>query len=541
MRKLIKKPIFIFWIILLLIAIIFLATKGLSFGVDFSGGTAFQIVLEHPVSSDQLNQVKQIIEKRIDKFGSKDAKVTPSGSQYILAQFAESDSEEVTKIKDTILRQGNFEAVLNSEVLFSGNDIKTIFKDPSKGYGSRLIDRTNNVYQWTLPFLLSPEASQRFAEMIFHKCVPTGYGDGQQEYDCEKTYFFIDRPKDQIILIDSTLYFEEKKVPTTPELASDFIPIEELFDQLTVPHYVIDQNLDSEQLVNITSDFNTYKKAIVSPGISESVKEQLEEIGYVVTVKEKEGDTFWMWSSLGLESVISITPGVANMDVPTIDSPRFETFTQLTISGQATGSEEAKKRLDDIDIILVSGSLPVPIESISTESISPYLGRDFLKTSLWIGIFALLTVAVVLFIRYKYLKLSLPILLTGASEILLLLGVLSVISFRLDLAAVAGILATIGVGMDDNIIIIDELLRGRKKGVKEHNDSLMKKTKNAFFIMFAAAATLAATMIPIFGLGLGKLTGFAVTILIGAAIGILITRPVYALIARKIVSSDSSD
>jgi len=113
-------------------------------------------------------------------------------------------------------------------------------------------------------------------------------------------------------------------------------------------------------------------------------------------------------------------------------------------------------------------------------------------------------------------------------------------SFRLDLAAVAGILATIGTGVDDNIIIIDELLRGKKKDEHEHHESLLKKIKKAFFIMFAAAATAAATMFPIifFSLGLGKLVGFAVTILIGTAIGVFLVRPVYAQIARKIVAEE---
>jgi preprotein translocase subunit SecD len=113
-------------------------------------------------------------------------------------------------------------------------------------------------------------------------------------------------------------------------------------------------------------------------------------------------------------------------------------------------------------------------------------------------------------------------------------------NFRLDLAAVAGILATIGTGVDDNIIIIDELLRGHKKEDHEHHESLLKKVKKAFFIMFAAAATSAATMFPIifFSLGLGKLVGFAVTILIGTAVGIFVVRPVYAQIAQYIISKD---
>jgi preprotein translocase subunit SecD len=539
MRQLAKKPIIILWIIIVIITIYLLASKGLMFGVDFRGGTSFSIVLEEPVSSEKLSQTASVISSRLDWSGSKNATVTPSGSQYIIAQIAESDPEEISELKANLLRQGEFEATLNSEVLFSGEDIKSIFKDPLKGYGVQEYG-DQSISKWTLPFLLSPEAAQRFAEMTFHKCTPIGFDQGSESYDCEKTFFFIDRPKDSIILMDKELYLQEKKVPVSPNAASEYIPIEDIFDELTVPIYTVDSNLTSEQIANLTEDFNSYNKIIVSASVSDSVKNKLSEIGYRIKVIEKPNNQPWIWEVTGLKSIVSITEGIANMSVPTIDSSRFETFSELLISGQAESAEAANERLDNILLILESGSLPIPIESISTESISSFLGDEFLKTSLWIGIFALLSVAIVLSIRYKYLSLSLPILITGTSEILILLGFLSLLNFRLDLAAVAGILATIGTGVDDNIIIIDEVLKNKRKEEIEHKEAINKKVKRAYFIMFAAASTTAATMFPIFGLGLGKLTGFAVTILLGTAIGVFLTRPVYAEIVKRILSKSKT-
>jgi len=545
MRTLIKKPIIVLWIILVLIALILLASKGLEYGVDFSGGTSFQIALEKPVSADEINQTASIISRRLDWSGSKDAKVTPSGNQYIIAQLAESDPDEIIKLKNNLLKQGKFEAVLDGEVLFSGEDIKSIFKDPSKGYGLQEIDKSSNTYQWTMPFLLSPDGAQRFAKMTFHKCTPTGTGDSDEDYDCSRTYFFIDRPTDAIIIMDKELYLEEKEVPVAPEMASQFIPIEDILDQLNTNYYTIDANsLTPEEQLKLTNDFNSYKKAIVSSSISDSVKKQLQDIGYKVIVKEKPETQPWIWEATGLKSIVSITPGIANMDVPTIESSRFKTFSQLTITGNASGQENAKKRLDDILLILESGSLPIPIDSISTESISPYLGKDFLDYSLLIGILAVILVSIVLFIRYRYFKLAIPIIITASSEIIILLGLLALINFRLDLAAVAGILATIGTGADSSIIIIDELLKGKKHHKSEvaghTTESLKTKIKHAFFIVFASASTVIATMLPIIimGGGISKLIGFAVTILLGTMIGIFIARPVYSQIARRVLLSD---
>lgn len=539
MRRLVKKPIIIFWILLVIASLVLLGINGLKYGIDFSGGTAFQVMLEEPVSGEELSQSASILAKRLDWSGSRNARVTPSGNQFITIQIAESNPDEITQLRELLLRQGNFEAVLDGEVLFSGDEIRTIFKDPSRGYGIYEVTR-NQEYQWTLPFLLSQDAARRFSEMTFHRCSPTGFTGGSLDdrYTCERTYFFIDRPKDEILIIDRNTYNEEESVPLVPGAFTSFFPIEDLFKQLKGPYFIVDESLTTEQLNALEDHFENYSRVILSPNVSLEIQEQLDEIGFRKIIVEKEEELPWIWSATGLKSVISITPGIANMDVSTIDSPRFQVFSQLNITGYGDSRESARERLDELLVILESGSLPIAIESISTESISPFLGQDFLKTSLLIGIFALLTVAIVIFIRYKHLNLAAPILLTGATEILILLGVISLINFRLDLAAVAGILATIGTGVDDNIIIIDELLRGRKKDDKEHHESLIKKIKKAFFIMFAAAATAAATMFPIifFSLGLGKLVGFAVTILIGTAIGIFITRPVYAQIAKTMLS-----
>lgn len=533
MKSLIKKPIIIFWAICLIIAIFLLSTKGLQYGVDFSGGTAFSIVLEEPVPAEDISRVTSVISRRLDWAGLKDAKVNAAGNQYITAQLAESDPEEISKLRTNLLRQGKFEAILDGEVLFVGEEIRSIQKDPAKGYGTSVVDNSGAA-RWVLPFMLSPEAANRFAEMTFHKCTPIGYGT-QVEYDCEKTYFFIDRPIDSIIIIDNETYFAEREVPSAPELLqSDYLKIEEILDQVRTKYYVVDSNLTTEQLTEITADLNVYNKAIVSSNVTNSIKEQLRDLGYKVTIKEKSKENIpWVWEATGLKSVISLTDSVTNMDAPTLDSPRFQRFNNLTITGSGETQSQAKERLEEIVVILESGSLPIAIESISTETISPYLGDSFLKNSLLIGLFALLTVAIVLFFRYKLLSLTIPILIADLSEITLLLAALSLISYRLDLASVAGVLAIIGTAVDHKIIITDELIKG-KKDETDSNESPIAKIKKAFFVIFASAATIMATMLPIilFSTGLSKLVGFAITIILGSLVGIFISRPAYAEFAK---------
>ncbi|MFA5745317.1 MAG: hypothetical protein WCX82_00730 [archaeon] len=538
MKTLLKKPIIIVWILLIILSIVLLTTKGLQYGVDFSGGTAFQIVLEKPIEQSEMSRVVAVISRRLDWAGLKDAKVTSSGNQYITAQLAESNPDEVTRLKNQLLKQGKFEAILDGNVLFVGEDIKTVYKDPAKGYGIQTVDKSG-ASQWVLPFMLSPEASKRFAEMTFHKCIATGFDNKQVTYDCEKTYFFIDRPTDAIIIVDQETYLDEKQVPASPEVAgSDMLGFDELVGQLNTNYYVVDSNLSDEQRLKITENLATHPKAVVSASVSESVKDELKSMGYKVVIITKPTTQPWIWEAIGLKTVISLTEGVTNMSSPTVTSPKFETFNNLTITGSTQTKEDAKVRLDELMIILESGSLPIPIESISTESISPFLGKEFLNNSLWIGLFALLTVALVLFIRYKIFNLIFPMLLSDTSEILITLGFLALIQFRVDLAAIAGILAAIGTGVDHEIIITDELLQGTGKDEEASNLSTTSKIKRAFFIIFAAVATVFATMLPIifFNVGLSKLVGFAITVMFGAVLGAFITRPAYAEIAKVVVT-----
>lgn len=538
MKTLLKKPRIIIWIIVLIIATVLLLSKGLQYGVDFSGGTSFSIVLEEPVDQEDMPRVVSVISRRIDWAGLKDAKVTASGNQYVTAQLAESDPEEITNIKNTLLKQGKFESVLNGEVLFVGEDIRTIYKDPAKGYGIQQVDRSG-ASQWVLPFMLSPEASRRFAEMTFHKCTAVGYDSKKVEYDCEKTYFFIDRPVDAIFVVDTETYSDERQVPISPEMAgSDLIPFDEIISQVNTNYYVVGSELTEEEKEKILIDSEKYSKVIVSSSVSESVREELDLMGYRVIVVNKPETQPWIWEATGLKSIISLTEGVTNMSAPTTSSPKFETFSSLTITGSTSSRDEAKQRLDDLLVILESGSLPIAIESISTESISPYLGDEFLNNSLWIGLFALLTVALVLFIRYKVFNLIFPMLISDISELVISLGFLSLIQFRVDLATIAGILAAIGTGVDHEIIITDELLKGTGKDEEKSGLSLTAKIKNAFFIIFAAVATVFATMLPIvfFNVGLSKFVGFAITVMFGAVLGAFITRPVYAEIAKVVVA-----
>ena len=118
-------------------------------------------------------------------------------------------------------------------------------------------------------------------------------------------------------------------------------------------------------------------------------------------------------------------------------------------------------------------------------------------------------------------------LITSVSEIIIILGFASLIKWNLDLPSVAGILATIGTGIDQQIIILDEAKQSTFLSIKQ-------RMKRAFAIILGAYFTALVALLPLLWAGAGLLKGFAITTIIGITAGVLITRPAFTDMVRRI-------
>ena len=115
-------------------------------------------------------------------------------------------------------------------------------------------------------------------------------------------------------------------------------------------------------------------------------------------------------------------------------------------------------------------------------------------------------------------------ILTSVSEIIIILGFAALVKWTIDLPSIAGIVAAIGSGIDDQIIIADETEK------QKEDMNITKKLKRAFFIIIASAATTIAAMIPLLTVAAGGVKGFAFTTIIGVLSGVLVTRPAFSKI-----------
>ncbi len=139
---------------------------------------------------------------------------------------------------------------------------------------------------------------------------------------------------------------------------------------------------------------------------------------------------------------------------------------------------------------------------------------------------AVLSVSLIVFLRYRKFEIILPMMITLISEVIIILGVAALIGWNIDIAAIAGIIIVIGTCVDHQIVISDELLKKEQQVFFNWK----QRISNAFFIIMAAYFTTFVAMLPLMRAGAGLLKGFAITTIIGISVGVFITRPAFAAI-----------
>ena len=180
-------------------------------------------------------------------------------------------------------------------------------------------------------------------------------------------------------------------------------------------------------------------------------------------------------------------------------------------SGQITGNFTFQSATD-LALLLRSGALPAPLKIIEERTVGPDLGEDSIKAgaiSLIIGF-----IFVILYMLYKYRQLGIIADLALIINLILLIGFLTLLEATLTLPGIAGIILTVGMAVDANVLIFERIKEELKveKSIVHAFDGGYKKAQSA--VLDANITTLISAVI-LFFLGSGPVKGFAVTLGIG--------------------------
>ena len=180
-------------------------------------------------------------------------------------------------------------------------------------------------------------------------------------------------------------------------------------------------------------------------------------------------------------------------------------------SGQISGGFTFQSATD-LALLLRSGALPAPLEIIEERTVGPDLGQDSINAGMIALAIGFLLVIIFMFVKYKVFGLITNV--TLIINLFLLLGILTLFEATLTLPGIAGIILTVGMAVDANVLIFERI----KEELKDESNNILAfdggYTKSRTAIIDANITTLLAAII-LFFMGSGPVKGFAVTLGVG--------------------------
>ncbi|MCQ8898422.1 MAG: hypothetical protein NQU48_03170, partial [Hadesarchaea archaeon] len=408
------------------------ATEGLLNLVENLVGSRARLLRENvtnEVCTQTRNEVIEILKNRVDPLGTRGAVLKALGGNLILYEVPALTPQEAEVL---LGKQGRLEIWLENEPLLYGEHILRV--DPPR---ASLQER--NAAE--LPFRLTDEGAERFREGAA----------GKANYP---TVVYIDRPTDAVLLVQEELlpslrvleyedYLHLFRAKGFPEEGGGYY--------LQVPAAVTPgDSLSLEARSFLEGESRTKFRILLVGNFSGRVLEELPPSYSVENVPYPGDAESWIREACGCKSVITISPSLAQ------ELLLGRTVKDLVITVSRASGEEAMREARNLRTIL-SQRLPVGVSVEGESMLEARLGTTFLKQLFWAGLLSFLGVAALVFFRYRRPAITLAVMGTMILELVITMGVISVLPYSLDLAELAGVVLVIGTGVDAQIIITDEV------------------------------------------------------------------------------------
>ncbi len=198
---------------------------------------------------------------------------------------------------------------------------------------------------------------------------------------------------------------------------------------------------------------------------------------------------------------------------------------QITMGGNAT-----YENANDLSIVLRAGALPAPVNVIENNVIGPSLGQDSIHRGVLSVIIGTLAVILIMAVYYQLSGIiaDFALLLNG----IYLLGVMSILHATLTMPGLAGIVLTLGMAVDSNVLIFERIREELRAG-KTVRHAIDAGYAHAIVAIVDSHVTAMITALALFIFGTGPIKGFAVTLFWGVGISlftaVVITKTVFDL------------
>ncbi|MDQ3472507.1 MAG: protein translocase subunit SecD [Acidobacteriota bacterium] len=225
--------------------------------------------------------------------------------------------------------------------------------------------------------------------------------------------------------------------------------------------------------------------------------------------KPAGADKFGAWTGANINQYMGV---VLDNEVKSIAYIKSQIFDQGEISGRFT-----RQSADDLALTLRSGALPAKIEYQEERTVGPSLGADSIRSGVRASLFGLLFV--VAFMLFYYRGSGVNAVVALLLNMILMLAALIVFEATLTLPGIAGIILTIGMAVDSNVLVFERIREELLSG-KTVPSAVDQGFKRAIVTIIDTHVTTVISSLFLFVFGTGPLRGFAVTLIIGLVINL---------------------
>ena len=435
----------------------------------------------------------EVLRKRIDKFGVTQPNIQRLGtSGRILVELpGAKDVERVKNLLQSTAQLEFWETYKNEQFFAFLNQANELVKEIEAS--SAVAEEEKSSDSAIDDLLADVEAQDSITPSAANPILDLVRGYGYQggpilaqfaKKDMDKVKGYLDLPEVRKLLPSTLRYVNFAWGKPNPN--ADIVDL-----------YVIKSNRDGVAPLSggvIVDAVQTYSQ-IGQPAVSMQMDGKGARIWENMTGKAfKEGSNI----AIVLDDVVYSAPGVNN---GAIAGGRSE------ITGTFTLNEAI-----DLANVLRAGKLPASAEIIQSEIVGPSLGKEAIQSGIYSFLIALLIVLAWMIFYYGSSGLYADIAL--ALNILLIFGILAGLGAVLTLPGIAGIVLTIGISVDANVLIFERIREELRKG-KGPQKAVNDGFNNALSSILDANITTGLTALILFVFGTGPIKGFATTLLIG--------------------------
>ena len=224
----------------------------------------------------------------------------------------------------------------------------------------------------------------------------------------------------------------------------------------------------------------------------------------IFTLTRDGGDRFWNFTSAHVGDFLAVVLDGKVQEVANIKEGIRDT-------GRITGSF-TDQQTKDLSMVLRSGALPASIKYLEERTVGPSLGADSVRQGVRAAIVGMMAVMIFMLIYYRFAGINADLALV--LNLLILLGFLGFSGATLTLPGIAGLILTVGMGVDSNVLIFERIREELRAG-KTPPSAVEQGFGHAWVTIVDTHVTTIVSAAILFLFGTGPVKGFAVTLTFG--------------------------